>query len=639
MRLALTARRAGLKGHGWPAPSSARNASNIAGIISTDTEIHWREHWSNRDQTMKTPLLATQDHFLVPNPIFLLYDRYCLASSHCAGPDAVVVVASFAGSAETPIQIIKRNTPILLRTFPLLSAVVVDRATRDPRFAAAKHITANHIVDQEIQSATSLEHIFNHEHHRNNTELDPEQGPLWRVAFYENQSSKEPICYVALSCWHVINDGLGICELLRQLLRRPQINESIERSTPVGQFPPRIEDTIDLPLPWHWLRDSWLQSAASYLPSFLNAYPPPPPTWPVTVSKRPFESGVKRIVLEGDSNHPGWLGGGIKAFSKISGAGSVNSILHGAVAYSLYTAIKEHDKTLPSNLQFKTQTPISVRSSELGHPTTTGNYIIIAPFSFPASDLDGAKPDFTVTDLFRNYHTWIHSPTGRFIARTSAGLLRVFYELDLDRFTEWIPFYPSPKPKKLGNWIFADPPTAYERYCSRTQNLTLDAEGKADSPYTNSFQLSNTGLIKTGEWEDGLRESLKGIWWSQRPMPWGNFIYCDGESLDFLLRVLVGCEVLQSKTFDTDSAYSTASDSSGDEPAEVVHHQLGISLAWRDGVVDKEIMEALVENLKAMLNLIAATGHEGKLATSKIAELPIQDFGRRLKESIDGTEW
>ncbi|KAF7192296.1 hypothetical protein HII31_06328 [Pseudocercospora fuligena] len=556
-----------------------------------------------------------------------LIDRYCLATSQCADPDAVVVIASFNGTAETLIPIIQKNIPTLLRTFPLLGAVVVDRATRNARFAASKHITANHIIDQKTQTAASLEDIFQHEHHRNITELDPEQGPLWRVAFYDNQSALEPSCYVALSCSHVINDGLGVCELLRQLLRRPQINESVERSTPINQFPPRIEDTVDIPTPWHWLRDGWLQSAASVLPSFLNPYTPSPPSWPVTVSKRPIDCGIKRIILEGEQNNTGWLGSGLKSFGKFSGAGSVNSIVHGALAYSLCLAIRNYDVNLPVNLQFKSQTPISVRSSDLGHPTTTGNYTNLGQFSFSASDLDGSST-FTVTNLFHNYHTWMHSPTGRYIARNATGMMRFFTELDYNRLTEWIPLFPNPKPKKLGNWILSEPPTAYERFCMRSQNLTFDEQGKAKSTFQNSFQLSNTGLIRTGEWEDEVRERLRGMWWAQRPMPWGICIYAD----------VMGCEILQTKNDDTDSAYSTASDSSADEPAEVVQTQLGISLAWRDGVVDNKIVEDFAENLEAMLNLIAAAGHQGKLATNIISKLPIRDFGRRLKESME-TEW
>ncbi|KXS99525.1 hypothetical protein AC578_4245 [Pseudocercospora eumusae] len=558
-----------------------------------------------------------------------LVDRYCLATSHCVNANAVVVIASFQGTAETLIPTIQKNTPTLLRTFPLLGAVVVDRATRNARFAASKRITATRIVDQKPQTAASLEEIFHNEHHRNGTELDPEQGPLWRVAFYDKEGSLEPTCYVALSCSHVINDGLGICELLRQLLRRPEINEKVERSTLKNQFPPRLEDTVDIPTPWHWLRDGWLHSAASMLPSFLNPYAPAPPSWPMTVSKRPIDCGIKRIILGDDHDSPGWLGSGLKSFSKISGAGSVNSIVHGAIAYSLYLATKEHDKTLPADLRFKSITPISIRSKDLGHPTTTGNYINVGHFSFSASDLSSA--DFTVHNLLHNYHAWMHSPTGRHVARNATGMMRFFTELDYNRITEWIPFYPSVKPEKLGNWLLSEPPTAYERFIMRSQNLTFDAEGKAKSTYSSAFQLSNTGMMKTGEWDEELRERLRGMWWAQRPMPWGECIFAD----------VMGCEVLQTKVSDnddTDSAYSTASDSSGDEPTEVVQNHLGISLSWRDGAVDNRIVEDSAENLRAMLNLLAAAGHQGKLATSVISTLPIQDFGRRLKESM-GTKW
>ncbi|KXT11620.1 hypothetical protein AC579_158 [Pseudocercospora musae] len=557
-----------------------------------------------------------------------LMERYCLATSQCVDPNAVVVIASFNGTAESLIPTIQKNTATLLRTFPLLGAVVVDRATRNARFAASKHITAIHIVDQKPQTAASLEDIFHHEHHRNITELDPEQGPLWRVAFYDNQGSLEPSCYVVLTCSHVINDGLGICELLRQLLRRPEINERVERSTPVNQFPPRIEDTMDIPAPYHWLRDGWLRSAASFLPSFLNPYAPSPPSWPMTVSKRPTDCGIKRIILEGDQDNPGWLGSGLKSFSKISGSGSVNTIIHSALGYSIYLATKEHDKSLPANVRFKSLTPISTRSSDLGHPATTGNYIDIGQFSFSASDLSSTGS--TIHDFFHKYHAWMHSPAGRHVARDATGVMRFFTELDYNRVTDWIPFYPRPKPEKLGNWILSEPPTAYERFCIRSQNVTFDAEGNAKSNFTNAFQVSNTGMVKTGEWHEEVRERLRGMWWAQSPLPWGICIYAD----------VMGCEVLQTKISDTDtdSAYSTASDSSGHEPAEVVQNHLGISLAWRDGAVDNRILEDSAENLKAMLNLIAAAGHQGKTATNVISRLPIQDFERRLKESMQ-TKW
>jgi len=400
--------------------------------------------------------------------------------------------------------------------------------------------------------------------------FDLERGPLWRVGIYNNATAAGG-CYVALTVSHILMDGSGAVELLKVLLDNPGIDPI---SKPAVTSPPRAEDTMNM-------SPTYIEAASAIgqeifvnsLPSFLQGLLRKDPFWPTSevLGKRPIECTSRRYQVDFGNSRP-LITSGLKSFGKLSGAGSIQSLIHTAclIAHLSASAGTQYQEVPPGRLD--TETPIALRSAELGHPPLLGNYTALANFS---ANIQEVKRQ-TILQVTSEYNAIIHSTEGREAAKRRAGMLG------------WIPDLPylSTPSFTLDGSKVTPCPTGFESF--------LAQQGTSALPYRGSFAVSNLGLLDLSRREDS---GLEKLWFVQSPMPWGVALYVD----------VVG--------FSTQ--YS--------DDAEI-HTELGITVSWLEGAIDAELAERFGRALSTTIENIALAGNAGLEAVVLLKNRTLQDL-------------
>ncbi|KFZ02044.1 hypothetical protein V500_00494 [Pseudogymnoascus sp. VKM F-4518 (FW-2643)] len=500
-------------------------------------------------------------------------ERFELAEAHCGFVPLVILTCSFPSWSAAAIHAsISQNASQLLKSYPLLSAGIADRLRRKPRWQLRDAtLDVNSVVHLEAPRALTPEDIMNEEEVKGAL-FDFDRGPLWRIGIYSAPGSVG--CFVALTLSHVLMDGSGALEFLRLLLQEPTLNSDGGRAvTSLLQ----AEETMSM-------RPTIIEAASAvgqeilvnFLPRNLQGLIRKAPFWPTVdmLVKNPVECKPQRSRLHfGSSRHS--IVSGLKNFGKMSGAGSIQSLIHTACLIALLSATAETQSCRLPSVTINTETPIALRDAELGHPPLLGNYTALADFS---ATFDEIKTQ-TVFYVTSKYDSYIHSTAGKEAVKRRSGMLGLIPDL---------PYFSTPSFAFEGSRV-TPCPTGFETF--------LTQQGESPLPYRGSLAVSNLGLLKLNQLPQATDRNLQDVWFAQSPMPWGVALYVD----------VVG--------------YSAQS-----PDVHGAHNELGIVVSWLDGAIDAGVAEKFGRVLSRTIESIAKSGNAGLEAVELLKNRRLGDL-------------
>jgi hypothetical protein len=297
-------------------------------------------------------------------------ERFELAEAQCGFMPLIILAASFRNSSAAVMHvIILQNTSRLLQRYPLLTASVADMLTQRPRWRWSEaRSSLCSVVHLEPTIAATPEDVVREEE-RKGLLFDLDQGPLWRVGIYNTTALDG--CFVVLTVSHIIMDGSGALEFLRFLLQEAVLDSTYEL---LSAPPPRAEDTMNMSPTYTEAASAIAQEILfNSLPSFLKGIAGKAPSWPTAdmLRERSLECTARRHQLAfGNTAHS--LVGGLKSFGKLSGSGSMQSLIHTACMIAILSASAKSDSHKSESTNLTSKTPIALRDTALGHPPIIG---------------------------------------------------------------------------------------------------------------------------------------------------------------------------------------------------------------------------------------------------------------------------
>jgi hypothetical protein len=166
--------------------------------------------------------------------------------------------------------------------------------------------------------------------------------------------------------------------------------------------------------------------------------------------------------------------------------------------------------------------------------------------------------------------------------------------------------------KKDGRFKVTPPPTGFEAMLLGNKVESHGASKVSSVPYRSSFAISNLGLLRTDAPASAEENHLRGLWFTQTPMPWGVAIYLDVVSYK------------TPKQRDGSEGESENLDLNPDQ------NELGITVSWLDGALDDDLMMRFITKLQSALTLIGGAGHEGTEQSSSLSRLSVRDIQSRM---------
>ncbi|KAK4687163.1 hypothetical protein P7C73_g2954, partial [Tremellales sp. Uapishka_1] len=237
---------------------------------------------------------------------------------------------------------------------------------------------------------------------------DFDNRPLWQVTLFTSETGAGKRAYVALSVDHVLTDGIGIV-LLTQALLSPDIT-----ALPIEDFShlASLEETISVVPSWrNTIPIVWNALVLPKLPTFIQNYLRPSPTWPTECAKPPVECPT----LLSFQHLPISLIDPIKALGKARGVLTLHPILKIAYLVSLWSLYRD---TMPADtFNLFTRTMRSERRTSLNHSYCTMNYVSSVVYDFAASPTD----DFW--DRARAFSTYMRLDSTITDGRQQMGML------------------------------------------------------------------------------------------------------------------------------------------------------------------------------------------------------------------------
>ncbi|KAF7597019.1 hypothetical protein BBP40_011385 [Aspergillus hancockii] len=214
-------------------------------------------------------------------------------------------------------------------------------------------------------------------------DFDLDRGPLWRVGIYNEQDSFDKGYFLAVTLTHILTDGMGLLQIFRRLLRPFSAVHTGSHTTTGIQ---RSEDTVEFTPRFLPAASSLIHEIlAPVLPRSFLKYIGITPYWPAPNPLPMSSTGSKeRFLIVDFGRSRDTLVPGLESFGKLSGSGSVQSLLHTAGTVALI-AVSEHPFTSLNAL--KTETPISIRNELLGHPPLGGNFTALGEFQAAVEQL------------------------------------------------------------------------------------------------------------------------------------------------------------------------------------------------------------------------------------------------------------
>lgn len=526
-----------------------------------------------------------------------LQERYQLAQAQCGSMPLITLVVSLPNDThqgELRRQIML-NCEALLALHPILSATIDKRLTRHPCWKPhnPQRRSGRTIVDTEICFADGVDEIAAIED-RKGQSLDLDNGPLWRVGIYRTTLEAGDGQFVALTICHLLTDGMGALDLLRRILPNGLDHSKITPSKP-SQLPPKAEDRIEFYQSKAERRK--IRQAGSNDRYRLDSFMKDRDAWPTEndiLERR--SSQVKHKSIDFGPNYPGQILDGLKSYYRNTTVpGSVHSVLHTAAVVAL-AAVGRRPSTLTWGLGnqsvklISTETPMSLRSYRLGHPSFGGNYVAPISKSFPTSEfgtcdvgeftgrykMDLDLPE-TNEDARRRVSALQWIPDKRHPGERRKIMLSPLPRVFLPTMFKALRVPPTPIPE-AGHEVVPEP-TGWEEY--------LAQQVRSQTPYRASLGISNLGVFRSRE--------VDKIWFCHTSMPWGVALNID----------VVSC---------TD-------DMQGDEDME-----LTVMVSWLDGVIENKTVERFIQAFAMVVNKFAWAGNHSPEASFALQKLLLKDL-------------
>jgi hypothetical protein len=312
----------------------------------------------------------------------------------------------------------------VLERIPLSGAQVCDSLTSVPYFAPAEPswTAADILCDETLEPSVERDTVLRKAITR--IETASVDKPPWQVVRYTSPSGS---AYLAISAQHELLDGIGLLRLVGALTTDDISDIPTERfNMTVGMSSPDYKPSIT-----HLLPVIYREMLIPKLPSWLQSYLRPTPTWPTSIDRHPSTAPWDFLVL---SLPPDLL----HALSRAGKGHEVNTlhpILH--VAY-LQVMRDVFGPTAPGTT-FVGSSPRNERDTAQGHSYLAGNY---------SSSVDWALPEgLSFWEACLLYSEYLHSPAGISAGRQAMGMLGYLPDSvqsqsdDPKRATGWEDYY------------------------------------------------------------------------------------------------------------------------------------------------------------------------------------------------------
>lgn len=388
-----------------------------------------------------------------------LHERYSLARGNV---DCAPILAFHAhlDSPYTP-EALSNAVTSLLALHPILRCSVSGPRTSHPTLQIQEY-KAEKIIQRHEKDSTPEDLLLWILQDTNN--VDVEKTPLWRVTTFSPTS-------VGLGLHHILSDGSGTRTLFAQLLQL--LRSEYSSSGPNKVLPPSIDATLDMRPPWsHFLRVIGEELVWPRLPWFMRPTPSPP-IFPNPTSVRPLLCPPRLLLL----TLPPDLIPLLKASGKSHGVSTIHPILHTAAICALRLVVTAE----PGPIHMSTETPRSERSSALGHPLATGNYVSCV------SHDQAVTSEMQFWSTCRSYASLLADPHQRSIGRGEMGMLAY---ISKDVAT------PDSKGRPRTGW-----------------EVFLEKQLESPNSFRRSLEVSNLGLMEETE--------PARVCWAQMPSPVG----------------------------------------------------------------------------------------------------------------------
>lgn len=407
------------------------------------------------------------------------YERFSLAR-HNVNQAPAVAFTALLPSARLDRNDLLEAIDTLLRKEPLLRSSVVDGKTPDPKFSLLDRVEADKVLIERTETGIQAEEALL-EALRTINDLDVEKAPLWRVWIYA-ENSETKLRRIVVGTHHLLADGTAARNLFTEiltLLRTP--SSDIEEARP---FPPSLEETVDVrPSTLSLVKTIFSELLLPKLPSFLRPTPSPL-FWPNPPRTSPMNqpTALKLFFLPSD------LSSSLATNSKSHQVRTLQPIF----VISAFTAIANialSETDAPETVRIDSQSPVSLRSTSLGHPLLTGNYVS----SIGASSSPISRSTLSCTTFWseaRAMASHLTSPSSHAAAKEGMGMLA------------YIPGADASTPEKGQR-------TGWEEF--------FEERMQSENPWKGgSFEVSNLGRIPISqelkEWE---QEGMKEVCWAQ----------------------------------------------------------------------------------------------------------------------------
>lgn len=397
------------------------------------------------------------------------YERYSLSRTLCGLAPTVTFHASIPASAAsdkiTPATVTTAIEHLLAR-YPILRCVITGTKTRTPSYQEqeVKPKEVLRAVEGGVKVGVADERLLE-EATEDAATWDLETAPLWRVTLY-TASKEEDKVRIVLAMNHTLSDGSGtrniFAELL-SLLHSPLATPSTVETT----LPPSQESTIDhRPSTRHMLGVVFQELILPALPSFIRPTPslsvfPNPPLCP------PFEQPTALQVVR----LPAATLVGLKTLCKLHNV-TLHSLVQMSTLASFLLIVPDNSRPIVSD------TPISIRTPSLGHPTATGNYVSSLPHSVPSPLPSPSSTRFF--PLCNSFAAQLADPAERVKAKYALGMLAYIPDPEL-----------APDATQTG----------WEKY--------IEEKRVKSNPWSSTFEVSNLVVLPATGWED---EGLSVCW-------------------------------------------------------------------------------------------------------------------------------
>ncbi|GAA6012684.1 hypothetical protein JCM11491_002528 [Sporobolomyces phaffii] len=414
------------------------------------------------------------------------YERYSLARHNVGHAPAVVFTAQLASDSDSlsPRALVTAIHTLLTRE-PLLSSSIPDPTAETPHYRLERDLDpADVLVELDRIGHAGADDDALLDGLRAINDLDLTCAPLWRVFLYRSDPATKRT-RIAVATHHTLCDGTASRNLFVEILTLLRTTPSPPSAESVARpFPPSLEATVDVKVSKFLLLQTFLSSLVTpYLPSFLCT--PLTPCWPNPAVVPPLgrPTALESFFLSAE------LSLALSTVAKSHSVKTLHPVLVTAAAMAIANVVSRRDPDRSSPLVVSSQSPVSLRSSDLGHTSSvTGNYISSVAHALPA-----VTPEYLASTSF-----WSETRAYAEHSRRPATL---------DRAT-----------KGMGMLAFLPASTARDREQGRTgwERYLEDAMARDANPWKGgSFEVSNLGRLPDfgPEWERHGR--VEGVCWAQ----------------------------------------------------------------------------------------------------------------------------